>query len=515
MTKAMAILVGGGSGDPQLITVAGAGWLARADVVVYDRLVPLALLDLAPATAQRIYVGKSADHHAMTQEQINQLLVDLVRDGKLVVRLKGGDPFIFGRGSEEADALRQAGLAFRVVPGVTAGMAGGAYAGIPLTDRRYASCVALVTGHEDPSKDETSLDWAALAGIDTLVFYMGVGNLGMIAERLMAAGREADTPAAVIANATTPHQKVLTATLGTIAQEARLAAIEPPAITIVGDVILLRDDIAWFDRLPLFGQTVLVTRTRKQASVLSAALAEQGAEVIECPTIEILPADDYAPADEALADLRTYEMLVLTSPNGVEHLFARLDAMELDSRALAGVSVAAIGPATRDALAVRGVRADVVPEAYTTESLGKALLRALGDNARGAKVLLARADIATEPLAAAMRHAGVDVTEVTLYKTACPDSLPQPALDALAQGRVSWITFTSSSTADNFLALLHRHRTAGTAVDLAQARLASIGPVTTTTLRGHHLHVHVEAKPHTIEGLVDAMVNAREADGTD
>ena len=546
----MCVLVGAGSGDPQLITLAGAGWLAKAQVVVYDRLASPQLLALAPAEAARVYVGKGRDGHAMEQEQINQLLVDETAAGKLVVRLKGGDPFVFGRGGEEADALHAAGLAFRIVPGVTAAIAGGAYAGIPVTDRRLASSVALVTGHEDPTKDASSLNWAALAGIDTLVFYMGVTNLPQIAASLMAAGRGGDTPCAVIERATTPRQRTVTGTLATIAEVSRREGVAPPAITIVGQVVGLRDTLRWFDRLPLHGQTVLVTRTRTQASQLSAQLALQGAAVIESPTIEIAPPADWAQVDRAIDGLaraingparaaaragtpklrsaaleggactfacasdRAYDYLVLTSPNGVEMFFGRLAALGHDSRLLATVRVAAVGPATAAALAAKGIRADLTPREYTTASLGAALL----EDARSLalphppRVLLARADLANPELAQVLQGSGYDVHDVTVYRTVRPSGLGAEALDALREGRVDWITFTSSSTAENFLSLL-----AASGLDAPatlapptgrRVRLAAIGPVTAATLHRHNLPPDAIADPCTIDALVEAMTAA-------
>lgn len=494
----LVVLVGAGSGDPQLLTLEGARWLGRAEVVVYDRLIPTALLELAPAGAQRIYVGKGPAGHVMTQEQINALLVELGLAGKMVVRLKGGDPFVFGRGGEEAAALREAGIDFRIVPGVTAAIAGGAYAGIPVTDRRCASSVALVTGHEDPAKEMSSLNWAALAGIDTVVFYMGVGNLPNIARSLMAAGRAGETPCAVIAQATTPRQRTLTATLATVAEAVAAAGIEPPAITIVGEVVALREQLAWFDRLPLFGQTVLVTRTRQQASGLSAVLRQAGAEVIEAPTIAIEPAADLGALDEAIGDLRRFDWLVLTSPNGAERFFDRLGALGGDARSLAGVQIAAVGPATAEALRQRSIEPDLIPEEFTTRSLAEAMTAA---GVAGRRVLLARADIATAELREALVAAKAQVHEVELYRTVAVESLPAEAMAALQAGEVGWITFTSSSTVENFLALAAK---AGTS--LAGVKLAAIGPVTAQTLQSHGLTATVTASPHTVEALAEAMI---------
>ena len=547
----LVVLVGAGPGDPALLTAAGARWLAAAEVVCYDRLANERLLDLCRPTAERIYVGKRPDAHAMPQERINELLVDRCRAGKLVVRLKGGDPLVFGRGGEEADALADAGLPFRIVPGVTAAVAAGAYAGIPLTDRRLAASVAFVTGHEDPTKGEPAVNYAALAGVDTVVFYMGVGNLSAIAERLVAAGRGAEEPVAIVADATTPRQRTVTATLATAAAEATAAGIRPPALVIVGKVVALRGRLAWLEKLPLFGRTVLVTRTRRQASALAARLAELGAEVIEAPTIAIAPPEDWSPVDDALraiaggsgAGAKTSaaarrgsvraacDWLVLTSPNGAEALVERMGELGLDGRALAGVKIAAVGPATADVLRRHFIRPDLVPDKYTTEALAQALTGALiataqmptdesgmptdesakggriggttSEHVRRPKVLLARADIATEQLADALRAAGAEVVEVTLYRTVRPASLPPEALAALRGGRVDWVAFTSSSTVTNFLALA-----AAAGITAASVKLASIGPATSAALRAAGLEPSVEAAVHTIDRLIEAICTA-------
>jgi uroporphyrinogen III methyltransferase/synthase len=499
--RGLGVLVGAGPGDPGLITVAGAKWLSVAEVVLYDRLAAPSLLDLCPAAAERIYVGKGPDAHAMTQEQINALLVAKCAQGKLVVRLKGGDPLIFGRGGEEADALLEAGLPYRIVPGVTAAIAAGALAGIPLTDRRFASCVAFITGHEDPGKDESSLNFQALAGMDTLVFYMGVGNLSGIAERLIAAGRDGSTPVAIVANATRPNQRTLVATLATAADAAERAGLKPPAVLIVGQVVQLRERLAWVERLPLFGQTVLVTRTRQQASQLADRLAQLGADVIECPTIDIAPPTDPGPMDAALARLGDFDWLVLTSPNGAAAVIERLAATGRDGRAMAGLRIAAVGPGTAEVLRANFLTADLMPAKFTTEALADHLTAGPQPVARpGVRFLLARADIATDTLPAALKAAGASVEELVVYRTIRPAALPAAAVEALRTGRADWITFTSSSTVENFLALA---QAAG--VEPGRAKLASIGPVTTEALTAHALTPTVAADPHTIDGLVAAM----------
>ena len=498
-SRGLAVLVGAGPGDTGLLTVAGLKWLSRADVVLYDRLASSALLAACRREAERIYVGKRPDAHALSQDEINALLVAKCLAGLLVVRLKGGDPLIFGRGAEEADALADAGCDYRIVPGVTAAIAAGAYAGIPLTDRRAASTVTFVTGHEDPAKDASAIDYAALARVDTLVFYMGVGNLPAIAAALLEAGRDGATPAALVQNATRPDQRTVTATLATVADAAKRHNVRPPALLIVGEVVRIRERIAWLERLPLFGRTVLVTRTRRQASALTERLAELGANVIECPTIEIHPPAETARFDDALRRLGEFDWLVLTSPNGASAVIERMGVLGLDGRALASVRIAAVGPATADVLEQHFLRPDLMPPKFTTQALAEALVA----EARGAagRYLLLRADIATDALPEALRLAGGHVEEGAAYRTVRPDALPEDAVSALRDGRAHWVTFTSSSTAANFLALID-----GEGVSLAGVKLASIGPVTTEALRAGGLTPAVTAEVHTIDGLIEAML---------
>lgn len=511
----LVILAGAGPGDPHLITLAAADWLAQADTVVYDRLAAPSLLALAPPDAERVYVGKGRDGNALSQDEINRLLVERARQGQLVVRLKGGDPFVFGRGGEEAGALAAAGVPYRVVPGVTAAAGACAYAGIPLTDRRLASSVALVTGQEDPTREGSRLNWQALAGIDTLAFYMGVQALPEIAEKLIAAGRRAETPAAIIERGTTSRQRVVTGTLATLAVEAARHDIRPPAMIVIGEVVSLRDRLAWLPQLPLTGRTVLVTRTRQQASTLSQELAWLGAEVIEAPTVDLAGPEDPDAVDAVFARLAEYDIVAFTSPNGVEAFCGWAERLELDARALAGARLAAVGAATAAALERRFLRADLVPEVFTTEALA-ALLTTWGD-LRGRRVLLARADIARPHLADALREAGAVVEDLAIYRTVRPESLPPAAVEALREERVDWITFTSGSTVDNFLALAGPLLAAphGRASLLAKVRLASIGPVTSEALRRHGLCPAIEAKRHDIPGLVEAILAATGGPGGD
>jgi uroporphyrinogen III methyltransferase / synthase len=495
-------LVGAGPGDPGLMTQRSLELIAAADVILYDRLIPPGALDGARADAELRYVGKEPGAPAMGQEEINGLLVELGRAGRRVVRLKGGDPFVFGRGGEEAEALARAGVAFEIVPGVTAGVAAPAYAGIPVTHRDVASAVAFVTGHEDPAKETRTggsasagadtaaedaaaaiaLDWDALARFPgTLVFYMGVRNLPLISERLRAGGRDPREPAAVVARGTLSSQQTVTAPLDEIAQRAAEAGLRPPAITVVGPVAGLHDTLAWIERRPLHGQVVAVTRARAQASGLAARLRDLGAEVLETPAIRI------EPRSVLLARPESYDVICFTSPNGVRVYF---EALDRDARALAGVTVAAIGPGTAAELERHGVRPDVVPERFVAEGL----LDALPD-VRGKRVLVARAAEARDVLPDGLRERGASVHVLPLYDTVA-EPLPEAGRRAL-EG-VTYVTFTSSSTVRYFLD--------GGGRLPGGARVASIGPVTSETLREHGIEPHVEAAQHDIDGLVRAIV---------
>ncbi len=496
----LVVLVGAGPGDEQLATAAAARWISHADVIVYDRLAATGLLRLARTDAERIYVGKNPGEAGADQESINELLIRHARAGRLVVRLKGGDPFIFGRGGEEAEALADAGIGFRVVPGITAGAAAAACAGIPLTDRRYASSVAFVTGHEaDPAG---RINWEALAGIDTVVIYMGVGNLDRVVSRLIQAGRDGGTPAAIVASASRPRQRVVAARLDKLAVASAAAGITPPAVAIVGKVAALAEKLAWFERLPLFGRTVIVTRPQGQAGQLSRRLVELGAAAIEAPAIVIGPPEDLAAVDAALRRLGEFDWIVFTSVNGVDAFVQRCRQLGLDGRSLGSARLAAVGPATGERLRRNFIAPDLVPETFTTEALAEAI-RAAGELS-GRRLLLARTDIAGAGLPEALRSAGADVEDVAFYRTGRPDSLPQEAAAALRDGRVDWVTFASPSAVDNFAALLGPEAT-----DLlAGAKLAAIGPVTAEAVRARGLTPTAVARTHTIDGLVEAIVQA-------
>jgi uroporphyrinogen III methyltransferase/synthase len=487
-------LVGAGPGDPGLMTRRSLALIARADVILYDRLIPAGALDGARAGADLRYVGKTPGGESMSQEEINRLLVEHGGEGGTVVRLKGGDPFVFGRGGEEAEALAEAGIAFEVVPGVTAGVAAPAYAGIPVTHRDEASAVAFVTGHEDPSKGESALDWAALAGFPgTLVLYMGVRRLAEIATRLIEAGRPADDPAAVVERGTLPEQRTVTAPLGAIAEAAADAGIGPPAITLVGPVARLREGLAWVERRPLHGRRVVVTRARAQASGLAATLRVLGAAVIEAPAIAIEGRPVEGDVARMADTIESYDLICVTSPNGAALLFEALDARGRDARALARATVAAIGPGTASELERRGIRADVVPERSVAESLVAALA---GSELAGKRVLIARAADARDVLPDGLRELGADVDVVAIY-----DTVAAPLDDTVREqlAPADYVTFTSSSTVTRFLDAAGDDFPSG-------ARIVSIGPVTSATARERGLEVHVEAERHDVDGLVEALV---------
>ncbi len=487
-------LVGAGPGDPGLLTARAIALIAAADVIVYDRLIPPEALTGARPEAQLIYAGKEGGGPSMAQSEIERLLIEHGSAGRLVVRLKGGDPFVFGRGGEEAEALVSAGVAFEVVPGVTAGVAAPAYAGIPVTHRDAASAVAFVTGHEDPAKGSESLDWDALARFPgTLVIYMGVRQLPSLTERLRAAGRDSDQPAAVIERGTLTDQRVVSGTLATIAQVAREAGIRAPALTVLGQVARLREQLKWFETRPLAGLTVAVTRAREQASGLAARLRGLGAQVIEAPAIRIAPLDGVAPA------LGRYDLVCLTSPNGVHWLFERLAAAGLDARALAGARVAAIGPGTAGALRSHGVIADIVPaERFVAEGLIDALADVPIEHA-----LIARAAEARDVLPRALRERGAEVDVLALYETVA-EPLSEDQLEAIE--RADYVTFTSSSTVRFFFDGVGERVPVG-------ARLVSIGPVTSAALRERGMTPAVEADRHDIDGLVQALLADAQGDG--
>ncbi len=491
-------LVGAGPGDPGLITTKGADLLRRADVVVHDRLVSPELLALAER-AELVYVGKEPDTPSAFQSFINEKLATAAKDGKVVVRLKGGDPFVFGRGGEEALALAEAGVRFEVVPGVTSAIAVPAYSGTPVTHRGVSASFTVVTGSEDPSKPESSLDWGALAKTPgTLVVLMGWRSLPSIVDALIAEGRSPDTPVSATQWGTLPRQRTVDGSLADIVEKGNAAELSSPVVTVIGDVAALRPAIRWFDKAPLTSKRVLVTRSRTQASVLSVLLAEQGAEAVELSTIEIQPIKDTTKLDAALAELGSVDWVVFTSTNGVDAVFERLAASGKDARAFAGAKAAAIGPATAAALASRGIVADLVPDKYTAVAVGEAFRsRGVG----GARVLLPRADIAASALPNGLRELGAELIEVDAYRTVTPADAPERAGETLASGTIDAVTFTSSSTVRNLVELLN-----GDPALINACKVISIGPATSETARELGVRVDIEAAEHTVAGVVSAAL---------
>jgi len=491
-------LVGAGPGDPGLITVNGLAALRRAEVVVYDRLAPVELLDEAPAQAVRIDAGKAADNHTLTQEETNALLVEHGRAGRRVVRLKGGDPFVFGRGGEEALALAAAGVPCTVIPGVTSAIGGLAAGGVPVTHRAVATSFAVVTGHEDPTKPHEGVDWARLAtATDTIVVLMGAARIDGIARALVAGGRPGTTPAAVIQEASTARQCAVTGTLDTIAEAARAARIAAPALFVVGDVAAFQQALDPSALAPLAGKRVLVTRTRAQSSTLAEALRLEGAYPLLLPAIEVerhVDPAEVARAAQALAG-GAYGWAVFTSANAVDVFMDALFEAGGDARTLGPARIAAVGAATDRALRARGLRAGLVP----AEAIGEALAAALAPHVAGQRVLLPRAEGARDVLPASLRAAGATVEELPLYLAAPPADPPAGAIEAIRAGQVDVAMFTSSSTVANLARIL-----GGDLNALSGAVVACIGPVVAATAREHGLHVDVVAEPHTIEALVEA-----------
>jgi uroporphyrinogen III methyltransferase / synthase len=495
----VAYLVGAGPGDPGLMTVRAVELLASADVVLHDRLIPAEVLGATREGAELVYVGKRPSHPEMPQAEIERLMIERARAGRSVVRLKGGDPFVFGRGGEEAEALAAAGVRFEVVPGVTAGIAAPAYAGIPLTHRGDASAVAFVTGHEDPAKDDSALDWEALARFPgTLVLFMGVRRLSEIAGRLIESGRDATEPAAVVERGTMPEQRTVRATLAELPRAAADADVRAPAIVLAGPVAARQEQLAWLERRPLHGRRVVVTRARAQASGVAGTLRALGAEVVELPSIRIVPRLDAPEVGDAVHGIHAYALVCLTSPNGARLLFEALAEAGRDARALANATVAAIGPGTAAALAERGIIADVVPKRSIAEALVEALARL---DVSGRPVLIARAAEARDVLPDALRERGAKVDVVPLYETVAEE--PDRAALKRAQG-ADYVTFTSSSTVRNLVDAVGE-------LFPRRARVVSIGPVTSEAAREAGLTVAVEAERHDPDGLVEALLADVEA----
>ena len=502
--KGIVYLVGAGPGDAGLLTLRGAELLGRADVVVYDALVNPDLLRLAPKSAEVIYGGKRSKDHAIPQEEMNQLLVRKAEEGKCVVRLKGGDPYVFGRGGEEAEELVAAKITFEVVPGISSIFAAPNYAGIPITHRDHCSSFTVITGHEDPTKDATKIDWAQLAKTPgTKIVLMGVERIREIAQSLVANGMDAKTPVAMVRWGTTGQQTSIEGTLATIAQVVAENKFSAPAVTIIGDVVKLRKKLNWFERRPLFGKRIVVTRTREQASQLSKQLLERGAEVLEIPTIRIIPPTQQRELAEALLELNSYDWLVFTSPNGVgaffEYFFKAFD----DLRDFGGVRIAAVGPATAAKLKELHLKVDLMPEEYVAKKIADAFKKY--ESIENLKILLLRAEVANPELPKTLEEMGAIVDDIACYKTVPETDDVNGAAGKLMETGADWITFTSSSTVENFSS---RFDLPALLKKFPQTRLASIGPETTKTIESLGLKPAVEAKPHTIEGLVKALENS-------
>ncbi len=500
----MVYLVGAGPGDTGLMTLRGAELLSRADVVVYDALVNADLLRLAPKTAEIIYGGKRSNQHAIPQEDLNKLLVEKARSGKCVVRLKGGDPYIFGRGGEEAEELATAKIPFEVVPGISSIVAGPNYAGIPITHRDHCSSFTVVTGHEDPTKEETNIDWKQLAQIPgTKVVLMGVERIRQISESLVANGMSSETPVAMVRWGTTGQQQTIEGTLKTIADIVAEKKFSAPAVTIIGEVVKLRSKLNWFENRPFFGQRIVVTRTRDQASELSRQLLERGADVLEIPTIKIGPPTNVQGLMDGMLELNSYDWIVFTSPNGVTSFFEYFFRGFEDLRDIGGVKIAAVGPATAAKLKELHLKVDLMPSEYVTSKIADAFEKF--ESIENLKILLLRAEVANPELPKKLEQMGAIVDDVACYKTSPETEDLNGAAAKLTEGGAHWITFTSSSTVENFHSrfnlpeLLKKH---------PNTKLVSIGPETSKAIVALGLQPAVEAKPHTIDGMIKALEKA-------
>ena len=499
--KAKVYLVGAGPGDEGLITVKGRQCIEKSDVIIYDYLASPTLLKHAPKTAEKIYVGKKGGDHTLSQDEINALILEKAKANSIVCRLKGGDPFIFGRGGEEAEILAAKGIPFEIVPGVTSAIAAAAYAGIPLTHRKLTATLAFITGHEDPHKEESNIDWESLAkGIGTLVFFMGVKNLPDITQKLIANGKSPETPVALIRWGTTPGQVTVTGTLDNIAEEVKQAGLKAPAIIVIGEVVNLRQTLKWYENRPLLGKRIVVTRAREQASNLVEKLAGLGADCLEYPTIKIVPAADDKPLREAIVRLPKYKWIVFTSVNGVKYFFDQLFEMGKDARALGHLSTAAIGPATAERLLAYGIKSDIIPENYRAESVVDAFRK---HDLKGQKILLPRAKDARPVLPVELRKMGAEIDEIPVYLTEKVQNNADQLIEQLESKTIDMITFTSSSTVRNFKALVPTERFKKLMDGIT---IAAIGPITEDTAKDLDFDVHITAESYTIPGLCEAIV---------
>ena len=503
MIKGKVYLIGAGPGDVKLITLKAKEIIQQADVIVYDRLANPRLLSFARDDAEFIYVGKKSSDHTLSQDKINRLLVDKANEGKNVARLKGGDPFVFGRGGEEAEELLEDGIDFEVVPGITSAIAVPAYAGIPVTHRTATSSFKIITGHEDPTKDETQIDWEIL-GRDqsTLIFLMGVSNLSKIIAKLTEYGKAPDTPVALIQWGSRPEQRAVAGTLATIEETVRKEGISSPAIIIVGEVVKLREKLNWFEKKPFFGQRILVTRSREQASELSKRIEDLGGEAFEFPAIRITEIEDKSHLDEAIRNADSYQWIIFTSVNGVKHFFKRMNELRIDIRNLGKAKICAIGPVTRKKLEEKGLLVDYMPEKFVAEKI----IEGLGDRLKkGERILLPRADIARPILVEALQEMGMEVDEVVTYRTIAENRDQDELLEKLEDKMIQVITFTSSSTVLNFLSIFKDRETRDRLLE--GVKIACIGPISENTALENGLKVDIVAKDYTIEGLVTAIKN--------
>ena len=497
-------LVGAGPGDPGLITVRGKYLLEKAEVLVYDYLASKKLLKHVPKDCEFIYAGKKGGcKHTHTQEEINQMLVDHAKNGKVVVRLKGGDPFIFGRGGEEVQELFNAGIDFEVVPGVTSATAAATYAGIPITHRDHTASVAFLTGHEDPTKENSNVDWQKLAtGAGTIVVYMGIKNLPIIVQNLLKHGRDPQTPVAVVRWASTPEQRSVVGTLETIADIVAKAEIKPPSLIIIGDVVKLKAVTDWYEKRPLFGKKIIITRTREQASELMAGLEEMGANCLEYSTINIQPVESYELFDAELERLNEYHWILFTSLNGVKYFFERLNKLGMDSRDLKGPDIATVGKSTADDLHRYGINADLIPNVFTGEGLAQSLL---DQGVEGRNILIPRAQQAREILPETLRGAGAQVTVAPVYRNVPTEGRREALREELEKGDVDMITFTSSSTVRNFLSMLDARDGDELQQLLKGVKIAAIGPITAKTVTDNGLQVDIMPEEYTIDAFTHSI----------
>lgn len=500
----MVYIVGAGPGDPKLISVKGLECLKKADVVVYDRLANKQIINNAKINAEIIYVGKAAGKAIYSQPEINELLFNKVQEGKIVIRLKGGDGFIFGRGGEEAAYLNDKGANYEIVPGISSGYAVPAYAGIPVTYRGISSSVSFVAGHEDITKSKSTIKWSELAkNTDTVVFLMGMKNLQFITNELIEHGKDKNTPVAVIRRGTTSSQKTICGTLDNISQKIKNAKISPPAIVIIGDVVNLREKIMWYEKKPLFGKKILITRAKEQAWGFAEKIYEFGGEPLFFPTIKIVDPDSYEKFDSTIdkldKDRKAYDWIIFTSSNAAKKFFQRIFSLGKDIRIIGSLKVAVVGKSTKKVLGQFGIKADFVPDKFVAESIVEGLKKIVSP---GEKILFPKAEITRDVIPNELRKIGIAVDELVVYKTISEDKMPQDVLEMLKAGNIDYITFTSSSTAKNFAKLA-----GGTTSNiLSKTKICSIGPITSKTLNELGYKVDIEAKEYTTDGLLKTII---------